>query len=202
MTATTICSFSGLLPERGCVHQRQELFITGTEPQQFCTYHQAQEPWHHLNTPYAGWLRQRYAAGGEGRYRLAGFGEDLERLFPGEGQDGATGPGAKELPGPGARQAGENPDPISLPGAGTPNQHYLSPGGDNFVLQPPAEAIRLTVKASCRVPFPRVTWFVDGQEEAVTGPPYEIPLELGRGKHRLMVVGPDGIGDAIGVVVQ
>jgi hypothetical protein len=43
---------------------------------------------------------------------------------------------------------------------------------------------------------------LDGREVAAAGPPYEVPLELGRGRHRLMAVGPDGIGDTVTVVVQ
>jgi penicillin-binding protein 1C len=202
----TVCAFSGLLPERGCVHQRRELFIAGTEPRQFCTYHRPREPWHRLNTPYAGWLHQRYAQGGEGRFRLAGFDQDLERLFPEEDQQAATG-GGSPLPGR-KTTLGLAPDgekirpPLPSPRQG-PLVTILYPlGGDRFLLQPPAEAIRLTAKATCRVPFHQVTWFLDGQEVASTGPPYEFSLELARGRHRLMVVGPDGLGDAVVVTIQ
>jgi hypothetical protein len=79
-------------------------------------------------------------------------------------------------------------------------QHPLN--GDHFLLQPPAEELSLTAKAVCRVPFHKVSWFLDGQEVAATGPPYEVTLELGRGRHRLMAVGPDGLGDAITVEIQ
>ena len=43
-------------------------------------------------------------------------------------------------------------------------------------------------KALCRDPLQAVTWFVDGREVAATGPPYELPLDLSRGRHRLTVV--------------
>ena len=54
-------------------------------------------------------------------------------------------------------------------------------------------------KALCRDPLKAVTWFVDGREVAATGPPYELPLDLSRGRHRLTVVGPGGQGDAVEV---
>lgn len=205
--ATTVCAFSGLLSGRGCLHQRQELFMAGSEPTRFCTYHQPQEPWHHLSTPYAGWLRQRFVEGGEGRYRLAGFDRDLGRLFPGENQLApavpvALGPGDKATLG------------LSPAGGGSPPVPSLSPGkesivtivypleGDRFLVEPQADTVRLTVKASCRVPFQKVVWFLDRQEVAATGPPYEVSLEVGRGLHRLMAVGADGIGDVITLAVQ
>ncbi len=74
--------------------------------------------------------------------------------------------------------------------------------GDRFLLQAHAESQHLTLKADCRLPFPAVTWFVDGQEEGAAGPPYELTLDLARGRHRLMAIGPDGRGDAVEVVVE
>jgi len=207
VTATEICAFSGLLPQAGCQHRRQELFLAGTEPSQPCTYHQPREPWHNLTTPYAGWLHQRYAQGAEGRYRLAGFDRDLQRLFPGAGPDGAAAPGSQHRPGarsPGGGAWGGEPGraPVPTPAQG-PGVNIRYPlGGDSFLLAPPAEIIRLTAKASCRAPFQKVTWFVDGQEVGATGPPYELPLELSRGRHRLMAVGPDGMADVVAVAVQ
>ncbi len=205
--ATTVCAFSGLIPQSGCVHQRQELFIAGTEPRQFCTYHQPQEPWHRLTTPYAGWLRQRYTAGGEGRFRLAGFDQDLQRLFPEEDHEVETVSGAHLPSGTvtlGLGAPGEERNRAQVPALEQgPLLAIICPlGGDRFLLEPQAEVIRLTVKASCRVPFRKVTWFLDGQEVAATGPPYEVLLELDRGKHRLMAVGTDGIGDLVAVEVQ
>jgi penicillin-binding protein 1C len=194
VTAMEICSFSGLLPGRGCQHRRRELFIAGSEPVLLCTYHQPRQPWHRLATPYAGWLHQRYSAGSEGRYRLAGFDENLSRLFGTEDQPAA------------ARPDVTNPT-VKIPPARPPEQGPLVNityplGRDSFLLQPPAEAVRLTAKATCRLPIPKITWFVDGDELAATGPPYELPLQLGRGRHRLMAVSPDGSADVVTVTVQ
>jgi penicillin-binding protein 1C len=208
VNALSVCAFSGLIPAKGCTHLRQEFFITGSEPTQSCTYHRPREPWHRLTTPYAGWLRQRYAEGGEGRFRLAGFDQDLERLFPDEDQQASTTAapqtaGGRVTIGRALPDRGGNPQArFPAPERG-PLVTILYPlNGDHFLLQPPAEGLRLTVKASCHAPFQKVTWFLDGQEVAATGPPYEAPLELDRGRHRLMVVGPDGIGDTVTVVIQ
>ena len=104
------------------------------------------------------------------------------------GQAHAGGPGQKgRLPDPG------QPPLVSI-------SYPL--GGDRFLLLGGAESLRLTLKADCRAPFPAVTWFVDGQEQTATGPPYELPLDLPRGRHRLMVVGPDGRGDTVEVSVE
>lgn len=35
-----VCAESGLLPTENCLHRKTELFIDGTEPQQFCSFHQ------------------------------------------------------------------------------------------------------------------------------------------------------------------
>ena len=78
-----VCAFSGLKPGPGCLHRRQELFMAGTEPQAVCSYHHPQEPWHRMPANYAGWLHQRYEKGGEGRFRLADFDQDLGKTFQG-----------------------------------------------------------------------------------------------------------------------
>jgi penicillin-binding protein 1C len=197
---TEVCAFSGLLPQDGCAHVRRELFLAGTEPGQFCSFHQGREPWHRLATPYANWLHQRYTRGGEGRYRLAGFDQDLGRLFPEGGREAGAGPGPGHLrtQAPGERRRRPFPSPEAAPMVAI--TYPLR--GDRFLLEPASEVLRLTVKASCRAPLPEVTWFVDGCEAAVTGPPYEAPLELARGRHRLLAVGPDGRGDEVVVKVE
>ena len=208
VASAEVCAFSGLKPGPGCAHRRRELFLAGTEPQAVCTYHQAQEPWHRMPANYAGWLNQRFEHGGEGRFRLAGFDPDLQKTF--------QGPVAADFKG--AAPPRRRGDPLVL-GRPTPAQtgdhHTYRDGGlglrvsisyplagDRFLLAPGAEVIRVISKALCRDPLQGVTWFVDGQEVAATGPPYELPLDLSRGRHRLTVVGPGGQGDAVEVVVQ
>jgi penicillin-binding protein 1C len=188
VTSAEVCAFSGLNPGPGCVHRRQELFMAGTEPQAVCTYHHAEEPWHRVPANFAGWLHQRFTTGGEGRFRLAEFDQDLGKTF--------QGPAAAAVQGrPGVA-------PVGAEGLISRVSISYPLAGDRYLLTPPAEVIRVTSKAVCRDPVPAITWFMDGWEVGSAGPPYELPLELTRGRHRLTVVGPGGQGDAVEVVVQ
>jgi membrane carboxypeptidase/penicillin-binding protein PbpC len=207
IVSRTVCAFSGLVPGPGCVHQRQDLFIAGTEPTQVCTYHVPHEPWHRVPTAYAGWLNKRHGKGGEGRFRLAGFSLDLDRVFP--PVEPVTQPqavptmssGKVSLGQAGAAGRWERPR-LPSPQQGPMISITYPLSGDRFLLLSGADSLRLTLKADSRMPFPALTWFVDGQEQAATGPPYELTLDLARGRHRLTAEGPDGRGDAVEVVVE
>jgi penicillin-binding protein 1C len=203
-----VCAFSGLKPGPGCAHRRQELFMAGTEPQAICSYHHPQEPWHRMPATYAGWLHQRYEKGGEGRFRLADFDQDLGKTFQGS-MPADLKAGAQPRGRGGALVLGRPPT-LAVGGSPPGRDGGLGLGvsisyplpGDRFLLAPRAEVIRVISKVMCRDPLKAVTWFVDGREVAATGPPYELPLTLTRGHHRLTVVGPGGQGDAVEVVVQ
>lgn len=202
-----VCSFSGLVPGPGCIHQRQELFIAGAEPTQVCTYHQPRDPWHRMPTLYAGWLHKRHGQGGEGRFRLAGFPLDLDKVFP------PVQPAASAPPKPASRN-GKVSLGLGGAGAGLPRFNPPAPGevplvsityplnGDRFQLLPGADSVRLTLKADCRMPVPAITWLVNGREQAATAPPYELTLDLARGRYHLTAVAPDGRGDAVEVMVE
>jgi penicillin-binding protein 1C len=203
-----VCAFSGLQPGPGCAHRRQELFIAGTEPQAPCSFHQGQEPWHRMPANYAGWLHQRFAKGGAGRFRLADFDQDLQKTFqapvttdPGAGVHARRRGGALVLGLPASPLLGGSPFARNEGLALRVSISYPLPG-DRFLLPGGAEVIRVISKAQCRDPLQAVTWFLDGREVAATGPPYELPLDLSRGRHRLTVVGPGGQGDAVEVAVQ
>ena len=226
-----ICSFSGMRPGPSCRHRRQELFIAGTEPEAVCTYHHSQEPWHRMPTRFAGWLHDRFEHRGAGRYRLAGFDPDLTRTFgepdPAESitqssvlspqhsnrVKGASGQPSSNKDHSGQRQKvslGHNPILHlhhtlfpALAAHKDPQVSITAPlPGDRFLVPPGQNAVTLSLKAACRSPFQQVTWFIDGREYAATGPPYELPLQLGRGRHRLTVIGPDGLGDNLEVSVE
>jgi penicillin-binding protein 1C len=190
ITEALVCSVSGLQPGPDCPQGRRELFISGTEPTEACSYHHHREPWLRLPVNFAGWLHQRFAEGDVGRYRLAGLDADLSRLF----QEPAAGE-------PPAARGRSRLRPA--PPAGGPRLTIAYPlNGDRFLLQPQAESLAVPLKALSQAPFPSVTCFVDGRETATLGPPYETILELSRGSHRLLVVGPDGLGDEVEVQLQ
>jgi penicillin-binding protein 1C len=198
----TVCAFSGLKPGDGCLHLTRELFIAGTEPETPCTYHRQEEPWHRLAAPFAGWLKERHQEAGAGRYRLAGFSGNLQETFH-KSRSAAPPPhhgkatlGAASAPFhpaevPGSPGLGESPVSVAYP------LH-----GDRFLLEPYRDSLPLTLKATCLEPTPELVWFVDGREAAATGPPYELTVDLSRGRHRLTVVGSGGLGDEVEVLVE
>ncbi len=144
---------------------------------------------------YAGWLHQRYDKGAAGRYRLEGFAAELPRVFEGGAVAAAGGRGME--PSGGAPGAAWRADRLISPVA------IIYPlNGDRYVLGGRAETLEVVLKAVSRAPLKTVTWFLDGEEAAATGPPYETTLKLGRGHHRLTVSTPDGLGDSVEVQVQ
>jgi penicillin-binding protein 1C len=205
VTETTVCAFSGLKPAPGCVHQTWELFLAGTEPATSCTYHHGQEPWHRLAAPFAGWLNERYSQAGAGRYRLAGFSADLQEVF--QKSRPALPSVTKTLP-PGTKVTLGSASPYQALSSGQPLANDLPVtilyplNGDRFLLKSGSNSISLTLKAVCQAPVPELAWFVDGWQVGVTGPPYELMVNLGRGRHRLTVVGPGRVGDEVEVVIQ
>jgi penicillin-binding protein 1C len=203
-----VCAFSGLQPGPGCVHRRQELFMAGTEPQERCSYHQPREPWHRMPVNYAGWLHGRFEKGGEGRFRLADFDQDLQKTFQApEAADLRTGVhsharGRALVSGSFEPSLAESYPAARDDGLALRVSISYPLPGDRFLLAGEAEVIRVISKAQCRASLKALTWFVDGREIAATGPPYELPVELSRGRHRITVVGPGGQGDSVEVAVQ
>lgn len=209
VVSATVCAFSGRLPGPACIHRREELFIAGTEPDAQCSYHHPREPWHRMPANYAGWLHQRFQKGGEGKFRLADFDQDLQHTFRNAPAPGVSSKPLASRP-PGAKLTlGFNPAvpykalPLDL--AGTlefPVAVSYPLPGDRFLLEPRKETVKITLKAVCRSSIRSVTWFVNGREAGATGPPYELTLELPRGQHRLTVAAPHGWGDSVEIVIQ
>ncbi|MCL4502824.1 MAG: penicillin-binding protein 1C [Deltaproteobacteria bacterium] len=199
VSAALVCSFSGLKPGVDCPYVRQEFFINGTEPAGVCTFHHHREPWHRLPASFAGWLHDRFEEGGTGRFRLADFDPDLPKVFQDKAPSGSSlnvSPPSRGKVIIGSRK------PVAVP-AGEPHLTIAYPlDGDRFMLEPQMESKAIPLKAIARTPLRSVTWLVDGVEAATLGPPYETTLELSRGRHRLMAVGPDGLGDVVEVQLQ
>jgi penicillin-binding protein 1C len=224
VTTLQICAFSGLKPGDSCPHQRQELFLAGTEPTETCTFHQNHQPWHLMPANFSGWLHRRFEKSEAGRYRLAGFDTELKGVFP-EQKTFAPHPDLLLTRAEGKIKAGTSGQNFNSKGKvtiGLDQTGYLhgtlltslaaSPkpqvaiayplNGDRYLLRPRAETVHLTLKAVCSSPFKQVTWFVNRQEYAASGPPYELSLDLPRGRHLLTVVGTDGLGDSVEVMVE
>jgi penicillin-binding protein 1C len=205
ITTAIVCHFSGLKHGPNCAHRRFEQFLAGTEPTTVCTSHHPREPWHRVPTNFAGWLHQRFEKKAMGRYRLAGFDPDLPRVFQDQAASAPDSrsaiPFAPKRVSLGRRPA--EPTPAVPPaGAVSPLAITYPLHGDRYMLEPQAEFLEVILKAVSREPVPAVTWFLDGREVLITGPPYETTLRMGRGRHLLTVVGPNGLGDSAEVHIQ
>lgn len=193
VVATEICAFSGQRPGPACPHRTRELFIAGAEPGETCTLHHSGEPWHRLTPEYAGWLKGRHLKASAGRFRLAGFPADLERLFPPTPLSTT-----QTWPSP-AKEAISMPDGHAM-GGGVAIVRPLA--GDRYVLPPGEAALNLTAAAEVQAPLLAVTWYLNGRELARVGPPYEVEVQLPRGRHRLAALDPMGFGDEVEVAVE
>ncbi len=205
VAALTVCAFSGLPPGPDCRHRRREVFVAGREPTRVCTYHPDPAPWHRMPVDFAGWLHRRHTRDGAGRFRLTGFSPDLTLVFA---APLAAPPESPLRPGS-PLHLGRDPLAWRLPPAARPGPSPETPvaivyplPGDHFLLLPPAPTVRLTLKAVSRRPVAAVTWFINGREYASTGPPYEAAVELPRGRHRLLAVSSEGLGDSLEIDVQ
>ncbi len=221
----TVCGYSGMRPTEHCLQTVRELFISGTEPKGTCTFHTATARRHELAAPYAGWLYDKNRSGSAGRYRLAGFGDDLGRVF----QDPWRGvPDVNQEPAVRARNVSiskpvEDPPAVLMQsGAGhytigasgeRPAAANLTPvdkeirilyplDRDRFVLDRSERVQAIKLQAAVTRPVAYVEWFVNGRLYQRTGPPYQTFWPLERGTFRLTAVTPENVGDAVQVTVE
>lgn len=220
-----VCGYSGMRPTEHCSQTVRELFIEGTEPRGNCTFHTATARRHELAAPYAGWLYDKNQSGSAGRYRLTGFGDDLDRVF----QDSRRGvPDVKQEPAVRARNvsiAKHVEDPPAVPmrsGAGRysigasgerPAAANLTPGDqeirilypldrDRFVLDHSERVQTIKLQAAVTRPVAYVEWFVNGRSFRRTGPPYQTFWPLEHGTFRLTAVTSENVGDSVQVTVE
>jgi membrane carboxypeptidase/penicillin-binding protein PbpC len=221
----TVCGYSGMKPSPYCGHTLGELFITGTEPRELCTFHTANAKRHELSAPYAGWLYDKNSTGSAGRFRLAGFSDDLNTVF----QDPREGMGDQREPGIQARNikiaktVSTVSEPIepqrgirhySIDSAAPDRAESLAAPGDaaikivypldrdRFVLNSHEKNQQIKFQAVLGHPATYVDWFVNGKLFRRTGPPYQAYWPLEEGKFRITVVTPSNIGDSVEVEVE
>lgn len=220
-----VCGYSGMRPTEHCSQTVRELFIDGTEPQGKCTFHTATARRHELAAPYAGWLYDKNQSGSAGRYRLAGFGDDLDRVF----QDPWRGvPDVKQEPAVRARNVSISKpveDPSAVPMRSGAGRYSIGAGGersaalnlasgdqeirilypldrDRFVLDHSEKVQAIKLQAAVTRPAAYVEWFVNGRSFRRTGPPYQAFWPLERGTFRLTAVTPENVGDSVQVTVE
>ena len=185
IVAAPVCTHSGLKPNPNCEQVREELFIAGTEPRTECTFHTESGHFHSLPAEYAGWVHTRHQGGYAGRYRLQGYGQDLDRVFD---PSSASAP-ARNNPGLGAALQAR------------PSISILQPlEGDRFVWD--GEEMKISFRASLSSPVREILWFVDGRQEAATGPPFQMVWPARQGPHRITALAPDGAAASVSIVVE
>jgi membrane carboxypeptidase/penicillin-binding protein PbpC len=221
----TVCGYSGMKPSPYCTQTLGELFITGTEPRVTCTFHTETAKRHELAAPYAGWLYDKNSIGSAGRFRLAGFGDDLGEVFqdPREGMSDQREPGVKARnikavsslhPAPEPIEARQSSRHYSI-GSAVPDQTVsnAAPGEavikivypldrDRFVLNGHEKNQQIKLQAVVADPVAHIDWFVNGKLFKRTGPPYQAYWPLEEGKFRITAVTPSNIGDSVAVEVE
>jgi penicillin-binding protein 1C len=207
-----ICSFSGMKPHAGCPHTKEEWFIEGTEPREPCTYHRERDEYHEIPVRYAGWLAERHQKGIEGRLRISGFDDNLDKAFeaslPPKENDSEIPPQAASGPAMIAHESAPSTPPAGVAmrrGADRPPLSIASPRDGSRYLKEGANSSGNSViklSAVCEKPYADIVWFIDGMEYARTGPPYAVDWPMERGRHRIAAVGPEGLGSAVEIDVQ
>lgn len=219
-----VCGHSGMRPAEYCAHTVQELFITGTEPNKTCTFHRGSKRRHELAAPFAGWLYNKSRSDSAGRFRLAGFGDDLHAVF----QDPEEGVAQEREPGVRSRNARLAKMASSPHGGGEAQrkEHYSIGGApdmtgatgnasadgeikilypldhDSFVVNRSDRGQMIKLQAMVARPLRYVEWFVNGTLYKRTGPPYQAYWPLASGRHRITAVTPENIGDSVQITVE
>ena len=221
----TVCGYSGMKPSRFCASTIDEVFVAGTEPRETCTFHtKANRIRHELNASYAGWLYDKNRTGSAGRYRLTGFGDELDSVFhnPWDGVAQEREPGIR----PRNVSAGrvvvsteeQKPEPVARhysvggDGPARTEQSALSADTevkiiypldhDRFVVNRQDRNQRIKLQAVVARSMPYVDWFINGRLFKRTGPPYQAFWPLEEGKYRVTAVTPSNIGDSVQVEVE
>ena len=178
-----VCSYSGMKPNKFCPHIKRELFITGMEPEEICSYHNELGGTHNLPPQFATWLHGRYEKGVEGNYRLAGFSRNLSQTFQKVSRNYR-----------GTERRYESTDP---------SIQITSPvNGEIYIMDLNEGAYQIELEVSSSLPAPEITWYVDEREYDKVGPPYKSKWHLSRGIHTLTAVGPGHSGDSVEIEVR
>ena len=175
----TVCSYSGLVPNSSCPHTKEELFIREFEPQEKCQYHSKDKKFHNLPSQYTDWVYKRFKNGGAGKYRLAGFSNNLKNIFN----------GSNSL---------EDPSKSSKVGI-----KITSPLTEEvFLLDPGKTSYEIHLSAIGNAPTQKVSWYVNGLEIASTSLPHHTTVDLIKGAHEITAIGPNNQGHSIVISIE
>ena len=175
----TVCSYSGLVPNSSCPHTKEELFIREFEPQEKCQYHSKDKKFHNLPSQYTDWVYKRFKNGGAGKYRLAGFSNNLKNIF--------NGSNSLEDPSKSSKAGIKITSPL------TEEVFLLDPGKTSYEIQ---------LSAIGNAPTQKVSWYVNGLEIASTSLPHHTTVDLIKGAHEITAIGPNNQGHSIVISIE
>ena len=175
----TVCSYSGLVPNPSCPHTKEELFISGFEPQEKCQYHLEDKEFHNLPSQYTDWVYKRFKNGEQGKYRLAGFSNNLENIFNSSNLlDGSSESGKTEV---------KITSPLT---------------GEVYLLNPGETSHEIRLSATSNAPTQQVSWYVDGLETVTTSLPHHTAVSLMKGTHEITAIGRNSEGHSILISIE
>jgi penicillin-binding protein 1C len=175
----TVCSYSGLVPNSSCPHTKEELFIREFEPQEKCQYHSKDKKFHNLPSQYTDWVYKRFKNGGAGKYRLAGFSNNLKNIF--------NGSNSLEDPSKSSKTAIKITSPLTE---------------EVFLLDPGKTSYEIHLSAIGNAPTQKVSWYVNGLEIASTSLPHHTTVDLIKGAHEITAIGPNNQGHSIVISIE
>jgi penicillin-binding protein 1C len=216
-----VCGISGKIPGPFCHYKTEEIFIRGTEPVEFCSFHN-KDMHHHLPTSYAAWVSDRDFRGIPDNYRLEAFSHNKKNTF--ETEIRAAPHKKTKVP---IRMKNKSMSP-SLVNDDSHNSHenfsHYSIGteaqthsrvitdstitiiypleGDRFIFDRNISNQVIELQAVSEKPVEFIDWFVDGMHHARTYPPYYSYWRLKRGKHTIVAASSDLVGDAVKIYVE
>ncbi|MBT7520660.1 MAG: penicillin-binding protein 1C [Nitrospina sp.] len=175
----TVCSYSGLVPNSSCPHTKEELFIREFEPQEKCQYHSKDKKFHNLPSQYTDWVYKRFKNGGAGKYRLAGFSNNLKNIF--------NGSNSLEDPSKSSKVGIKITSPLTK---------------EVFLLDPGKTSYEIHLSALGNAPTQKVSWYVNGLEIASTSLPHHTTVALMKGAHEITAIGPNNQGHSIVISIE
>ena len=180
-----VCSYSGMSPNPSCPNVKEELFVKGLEPQDKCKFHMDNNGLHNLPPRYTDWVYKKFENGGQGKYRLAGYSNNLKNLFN----------GSKHM----NHLESNNAMHITV----NSSIKITSPlSGEVYLLNPGMTSHEIQLSASSLTPQKQVSWYVDGLETISTHPPHNATVPLMKGTHQITAIGSDSEGHSISVTIE
>ncbi|MEW6087482.1 MAG: penicillin-binding protein 1C [bacterium] len=221
LVSVKVCSFSGMPPTADCSHLKEELFIEKNVPETPCIFHLKNNESRYLPVNYAAWLYEKNRKGTVGNNKLAGFEEDLDRVFQKEPVKPVDKPAINVKEGEvfgdetiekewiivenSHHSIGNGADISRYNVFNGPEGHIRITyplDGDRYVIDKDFFSQVIDLQVIVGKPAEHVKWYVDGIEYAKVRPPYKADWELEKGLHRLTAIDSFNNADEVRIMVE